>query len=119
MTIQAMCMFEAVFMSFFPYFVSALLRVDSLRGGLAAQVLRAYPEKIGAEAPEQPQNSRQSQKRGIFLSALALAAGGWRKTGRRDRTAAGRLRHHRITTQLLQRRYPSENFFHINLSREK
>ena len=37
--------------------------------------IRAYPEKIGAEAPEQPQNSRQSQKRGIFLSALALAAG--------------------------------------------
>ena len=25
--------------------------------------IRAYPEKIGAEAPEQPQNSRQSQKR--------------------------------------------------------
>ena len=28
-------MFSAVFMSFFPYFVCALLGVDSLRGGLA------------------------------------------------------------------------------------
>ena len=59
--------------------------------------IRAYPEKIGAEAPEQPQNSRQSQKRGIFLSALALAAGakqaGW------DRTTAGHLGDRRITTQ--------------------
>ena len=70
--------------------------------------IRAYPEKIGAEAPEQPQNSRQSQKRGIFLSALALAAGA--KQAGRDRTAAGRLRHRRITTQLLQRWSRSENY---------
>ena len=78
--------------------------------GLSPQVLsgetrflriRAYPEKIGAEAPEQPQNSRQSQKRGIFLSALALAAGAKQAGG--HRTAAGHLRTRRITTQLLRR----------------
>ena len=51
--------------------------------------IRAYPEKIGAEAPEQPQNSRQSQKRGIFLSALALAASA-KKTGG-NRTNTGQL----------------------------
>ena len=63
--------------------------------------IRAYPEKIGAEAPEQPQNSRQSQKRRIFLSALALAAGAKQAGG--NRTAAGHLGDHRITTQLLRR----------------
>ena len=64
--------------------------------------IRAYPEKIGAEAPEQPQNSRQSEKRGIFLSALALAAGA-KQAGGGYRTTAGRLRDRRITTQLLRR----------------
>ena len=70
--------------------------------------IRAYPEKIGAEAPEQPQNSRQSQKLGIFLSALALAAGAKQAGG--DRAAAGHLRNRRITTELLQRSYHSENY---------
>ena len=51
--------------------------------------IRAYPEKIGAEAPEQPQNSRQSQKRGIFLSALALAAGAKRKCYPEKRVFSG------------------------------
>ena len=63
--------------------------------------IRAYPEKIGAEAPEQPQNSRQSQKRGIFLSALALVAGAKQASG--DRTANGHSRDYCITTELLQR----------------
>ena len=58
-----------------------------LSGEMRFLRIRAYPEKIGAEAPEQPQNSRQSQKRGIFLCALALAAGAKQTGG--NRTAAG------------------------------
>ena len=75
-------------------------RAQVLSGETRFLRIRAYPEKIGAEAPEQPQNSRQSQKRGIFLSALALAAGA--KQASRDRTAAGNLRDRCIATQLLQ-----------------
>ena len=71
--------------------------------------ITAFPENVGAEAPEQPQNSRQSEKRAIFLSVLALAAGAKKTNG--NRTAAGHLTDRRITIQLLRRRHISKNLF--------
>ena len=52
-----------------PHFCPCMPQV--LSGETRFLRIRAYPEKIGAEAPEQPQNSRQSQKLGIFVRALA------------------------------------------------
>ena len=47
---------------------------------------KAYPEKFGAEAPEQPQNTARVKKVGFSPSALARAAGA--KQAGRNRTAA-------------------------------
>ena len=61
---------------------------------------KAYPEKFGAEAPEQPQNTARVKKVGFSPSALAPAAGA--KHASRNRTAAGYLAVHRITAQALR-----------------
>ena len=60
---------------------------------------KAYPEKFGAEAPEQPQNTARVKKVGFFPSAPAPAAGA--KHGGRNQTAAGQLAEYRITAQAL------------------
>ena len=46
---------------------------------------KAYPEKFGAEAPEQPQNTARVKKVGLSPSALAPAA----SAKQAGRTAAG------------------------------
>ena len=61
---------------------------------------KAYPEKFGAEAPEQPQNTARVKKVGFSPSALAPAAGA--KHGGRNQTAAGQLAEYRITAQALR-----------------
>ena len=70
---------------------------------------KAYPEKFGAEAPEQPQNTARVKKVGFSPSALALAAGA--KQAGRNRTAAEQLADDCITAQVLRHCYISENFF--------
>ena len=78
---------------------------------------KAYPEKFGAEAPEQPQNTARVKKSRIFPKCAG--AGGWRKTGRREsnrRWAFGGLPHYRSGTSAL---LDLRKSFNIDLSLEK
>ena len=62
--------------------------------------VRTYPEKFGAEAPEQPQNTARVRNGGFFASALAVAAGAKQAGG--NRTAAEHLINRTVSTQLLR-----------------